>query len=777
MMNKKLIVSAYGSHNGGVAYYYDGKWGVIEAERWLNSKNIGLTNYMAAKHPQIVLDEMIDFIFQETGKSDIDIFYSGYLNIKPSCHVKQFGSYDHHNAHAATAFYQSPYREALVFSFDGGGDNGFFNVYTANRQSGIKLLEKFNQDLGFPYMVLGDYLKDIKKESLSIGNLVYAGKIMGLCSYGNVREEWVEHFEKFYEMFNYFGSSYLGGAEARFDALTELFKNIGIDDFNFETSRYEGQVAYDIAATSQKAFENQFFKFAKPYLDKYPNMPVALAGGCALNVLLNSKLLKLRNNQLFVPPNVNDCGIAVGGLLWHMKPETQVDLTYSGVPILDKNQFGTYIQEYDLVVHENVELNELAQYIADGNIVGMIQGNSEHGSRALGNRSIICNPVGNMKDILNEKVKHREWYRPFAPIVRLEDTSKYFEFDDGVESRHMVYVADVREEWRDKLPAITHNDNTARLQTVTRQQNQLIYDLLGEVDKLTGHGVILNTSFNVDGKPILTRLSDALKILRDTELDAVYYDGKIICKQSNNNFKEIGDKKYQKDINTATTINILSFKDDDAGIAEDIKSIKSIIETGKQITIIIPEYNYVKYTSEIPVSENIKYFSITARQHYYHDRLTNKVNFKTHSTVEYSKFIKILWCKEVIQENVFNNKYQLFVNLDEFSEREYAYSVTRDVELLSEFAQTDDKIIITSKRELPIIFDADYLKERFKVTDIEKYPTSGLFCGNLENLEWFCNNYEGMLLWYVGIDKIGNDYDYLLISTIENESRYKFLEA
>lgn len=96
------------------------------------------------------------------------------------------------------------------------------------------------------------------------------------------------------------------------------------------------------------------------------------------------------------------------------------------------------------------------EYIADGNIVGMIQGNSEHGSRALGNRSILCNPVGNMKDILNNKVKHREWYRPFAPIVRLEDAPKYFEWDDGVESRHMVYVANVKEEWRSKLPAITH---------------------------------------------------------------------------------------------------------------------------------------------------------------------------------------------------------------------------------------------------------------------------------------------------------------------------------
>lgn len=776
-MKDKLIISAYGSHNGAISMYYKGEYKVIEIERWLNLKNIGLTNYMPCKHPQIIFDEIIECLLAQTDRSDIDIFLSGYCNLKPKCHVKEYHSCLHHDAHAATAFYQSPYKEALITTVDGGGDSAYFNIYKADRKNGIVLLDKFNQDLGFPYMVICDYLKDIKKESLSIGNLVYAGKVMGLCSYGNIRDEWVPHFDEFYTKFNYYGDSYIGGAEARYTALTALFKAIGCDDFNIETSRYEGQLAYDIAATSQKSFENQFFKYAQKYLDQYPELPVAMAGGCALNVLLNSKLLKLRNNKVFVPPNVNDCGISVGMILWYLKPENQVDLTYSGTPILDKNQLGSYIQEYDLSVHENVHLEELAQYLADGHIVGMIQGNSEHGSRALGNRSIICNPVGDMKDVLNNKVKHREWYRPFAPMVRLEDTPKYFEWDEGVESRHMIFVANVREEWRDKIPAITHEDNTARLQTITRNQNPLIYDLLGEFEKLSGHGVLLNTSFNVDGKPILSRLSDALKILRDTKLDAVYYEGKLICRTSDNSFKKFKEEQEKVALTDDTTIYVLSYRDNHADMDVDINMIKGLIRDGRNLVISIPAYNLKKYTSVLPESNNLKYFPIRTQQHYYHARMEGKFTFHTHTTAEYAQWIKLLWCKEMVTENSFNSKYHLFVNLNELSEREYTYNVSRDVDLLSQFAKTDESVIITSKPQLDTVFTDEYLKERFKIDPVSRYATTALFCGNIENLTWFFNNYEGQFLWYMDMGKIGKDYDYLLVSVIEYPERYKLLDA
>lgn len=773
-MKDKLILSAYGSHNAAIAMFYKGEYTVVEVERWLNSKNIGLTNYMPAKHPQIVFDEITEYLLSKTDRSDVDVYITGYLkDIKPKFHYKEHVTVDHHTAHAATAFYQSPYKEALIFTFDGGGDAGYFNVYLADRKKGIKLVDKFNQDLGFPYMVICDHLKDIKKEPLNIGNLVYAGKVMGLCSYGKIRDEWVPHFEEFYAKFNYFNDSYIGGGEARYDAITTLFEKLGAEDFDIDTSRYGGEFAWDIAATSQKAFENQFFKFAKPYLDRYPNLPVAMAGGCALNVLLNSKLLKLRDNQVFVPPNVNDCGIAAGQLLQYLTPENQVDLTYSGTPIMDKNQFGTYIQEYDLNVHENIMVEDLAKYIADGNIVGVIQGNSEHGSRALGNRSIICAPGEGMKDVLNHKVKKREWYRPFAPIARLDDAHKYFEIDAGVESRHMVFVANVREEWRSTLPAITHEDFTARLQTVTRSQNKLIYDLITEFEKHAGYGVILNTSFNVDGKPILTRLSDAFHILKNSELDAVYFEGKLIVRKNNDSFLKQKEIEEAKKLSDETTTYLLSFTDDKADMIKHIEAIKDIIDKKHKVVIIVPQNNFKAYYDVVPESDNVKYYQITARHHFYNDRIPKKFKFNNvNSTLEFFEIIKLLWCKDIIPENYFNTKYHLVANLNEMTSNKYSYNIVRDIDLLAHFAKNDDVVIITAKNEFKTIFDESKFNDK-----PSHYPTSALFCGSYDNMDWFLKHYEGMLLQYVGTNKIGTETDYMLMSAVDHPHRFKFLDA
>jgi carbamoyltransferase len=180
--------------------------------------------------------------------------------------------------------------------------------------------------------------------------------------------------------------------------------------------------------------------------------------------------------------------------------------------------------------YEQWDPSIVAKDINEGKIIGVVQGCSEHGPRALGHRSIICNPsIPEMKDILNHKVKHREWYRPFAPVVRLEDVSKYFEWDK--ESRWMSFCPLVKEEWREKLPAITHVDGTARVQTVTKEQNEWLYNLLTEFNELTGIGVLLNTSFNVNGKPILSTYKDAFEIYNKTELDCLLLEDYYIRKE------------------------------------------------------------------------------------------------------------------------------------------------------------------------------------------------------------------------------------------------------
>lgn len=511
-------IAFYGSHNAAVAVEENGKLiTVIEVERFLSEKNAGYSQYLVSYTRPYLLKHILKFIEDEYGISEYDTCY--YLNsdtleggtkvhYEKLIPAKEYKNQLHHLSHAACGLYQSDYKDALIISFDGGGNDGFFNVYLAKDRNDIELLDKYNLDLGFPYMSFGDYLGDIRKEpALNIGNLVYSGKIMGLCSYGNVNEEWLPHFEAYYRR-KPDGLNYI-------EFLGELGQQTGLV-FDV-TNRMTGQTAWDVAKTSQIAFENVFMEMAQPFLDQYPGLPLITVGGCALNILLNTKLQQILDRPVFVPPNPNDCGIATGMILNHMKPETAIDVTYAGVPVLDKHTLMSHVEE-----RRGFELqtDRLSMDLANGLIVGVVRGTSEHGPRALGNRSILCNPAyPDMKDILNAKVKNREWYRPFAPVCRLEDVSKYFDFEG--ESRWMSFCPTVKEEWREKLVSITHIDGTARVQTVTREQNPWLYDLLGEFEKYSGIGVLLNTSFNVNGKPILSRYTDALKVYDNTKMDCL----------------------------------------------------------------------------------------------------------------------------------------------------------------------------------------------------------------------------------------------------------------
>jgi len=283
--------------------------------------------------------------------------------------------------------------------------------------------------------------------------------------------------------------------------------------------RYTGQTAWDIAKTSQIAFENVVMEILTPYLEEYPELPLIVVGGCGLNILFNTMLYEKLDREIFVPPNPNDCGIATGMMLNFIKPDKAVDITYAGIGILDQDTLMSYAEEFGYGdTCYPVSIEELVSDLEDGKIVGVVRDTCEHGPRALGNRSILCNPAyPEMKDILNSKVKNREWYRPFAPVCRLEDVSKYFNFEG--ESRWMSFCPTVKEEWREKLTSITHVDGTARVQTVTKEQNEWLYNLLTKFEEASGVGVLLNTSFNVNGKPILSRYSDAIKVYRETEMD------------------------------------------------------------------------------------------------------------------------------------------------------------------------------------------------------------------------------------------------------------------
>jgi len=570
-----MNLSFYGSHNAAFTIADDEKiLEVLEVERFLNMKNMGIAQYKTNQDILAIVPRIVKYFQDKYGVEEFDnvIHLNTDVNIDANNYdlatkiptKNLINKYRHHQSHAAGTFYQSPYNEALVFSFDGGGDDGKFRIFLAEREKGLTHLETVANpvlkgegydgtdssdpasiywhepfDLGFPYMVLGDYLEDINQINLGDGNLIYPGKIMGLCSYGNVREEWVEAFKEFYFSSPHGGPTQIElndeGQEEHIEDKIDcrlkvriLGKKIGVD-LSFG-SRIGGQEGYDIAATSQFVFEELFLEVAKPYFEKYPDLPICITGGCGLNILLNTRLVQEFGKQVFVGPNPNDCGLSVGLMANFLQPKEPIDITYAGPELFDKVLLSEYIETIGLEPTTQYNVNTLVNDLEKGHIMGIARGRMEHGPRALGNRSILCNPaIPEMKDVLNAKVKHREYYRPFAPVVRLEDVSEYFEWEG--ESRWMTFCPKVKEEWREKLPSITHVDNTARVQTVTQEQNPWLYELLTKFKEKTGVGVLLNTSFNVNGKPILNTIRDAFEILGKSEMDGLVIEDTYIKKR------------------------------------------------------------------------------------------------------------------------------------------------------------------------------------------------------------------------------------------------------
>jgi carbamoyltransferase len=537
-------IAFYGSHNASIVIEDGGEiLLVLEFERFLNYKNSGIAQYKCPKHSDLlfIAEQTINYGMKKFNikKFDTCIFLNtdvsmnnNYYQLADLIPAHRYISTNHHESHAASTFYQSPYEEALTFSFDGGGNDGKFNIYHCTRNNGPILIDQImnptmvednvHYDLGFPYMVIGHFLGDINQIDLSDGNLTYPGKIMGYSSYGKVINEWVEPFIEFYKS-DPNGLNYQEKLNVLGDKINVVFD---------VSNRIVGDTAYNLAATSQFVFEECFLEIARPYILNYNNLPVCITGGCGLNILLNTRLVNEFNNDIFIAPNPNDCGLALGMILNYIKPKKAIDVTYSGTELLDIDLLIDYVQNQPFnFISKSLNVDELVDDIINGKIIGCARGKSEHGPRALGNRSIICNPTfANMKDILNKKVKNREWYRPFAPVVRLEDVETYFEW--STETRWMSFCPFVKKAWREKLAAITHVDGTARVQTVTYEQNPWLYELITKFKEKTGIGVLLNTSFNVDGKPILSTIKDAFTILEKTQMDCLVIEDFYIKKQN-----------------------------------------------------------------------------------------------------------------------------------------------------------------------------------------------------------------------------------------------------
>ena len=302
------------------------------------------------------------------------------------------------------------------------------------------------------------------------------------------------------------------------------------------------QIHYDIGASAQKVLEDILLKMVEYVYKKTPSKNLCLGGGVALNGVANYRILKESSfENIHIPPSPGDAGSAVGCaqyLYFSYKNQKRIiqentknviENVYVG-PSYSKNEIWEFLKSNKIEFDELDELSTIkkcAKLISEGNVVGWYQGKMEWGPRALGNRSILADPRRKeMKDILNEKIKHRESFRPFAPSILEEFYSEYF--DISVPSPYMLMVAPVKKP--DKIPAVTHVDGTGRVQTVSKTSNPLYHKLISQFYELTGVPVIINTSMNVRGEPIVNTPEQAHNMLTKTDMDYLFMNNFMVKK-------------------------------------------------------------------------------------------------------------------------------------------------------------------------------------------------------------------------------------------------------
>jgi len=456
------------------------------------------------------------------------------LDLPSDAFRAQFHNVEHHKAHMASCFLVSGFEKAAILSIDGFGDfiSTMWGYGEGNRIEVLGEIE-YPHSVGILYTATSQFLGFPKYGD--------EGKVMGLAPYGKPR--FIEQFRDIVQTerdggfklnLDYF-LHHSEGVEMTWDdgspTIGRIFSDKYIETFGPARSNGLPLASHyeDIAASLQARLEEVGFHILKHLHQKTANKRLALAGGVALNSVMNGKiLLNTPFEEVYVQPAAGDAGTALGVCYWIenvllQRPRTFImGHAYTG-PEYKNGQLERVVNTSGLR-HRLLDDAELtgaaARAIADGKIVGWFQGRMEFGPRALGNRSIVVDPRRpDMKEILNARIKKREPFRPFAPSILEDRVAEYFEQTHPAPSMLMVYQ--IKPEKRAAIPAVTHVDGSGRLQTVSREANPLYYDLIREFDRITGVPVVLNTSFNED-EPIVCTPDQAMDCFQRTRMDVLF---------------------------------------------------------------------------------------------------------------------------------------------------------------------------------------------------------------------------------------------------------------
>jgi carbamoyltransferase len=470
-----------------------------------------------------------------------------YLKIDP----KQIMFCDHHMSHAASAFYCSPFDEAAVLTIDGVGEWTTTALGTAkanwdgNGTNQINLFEeqRYPHSVGLLYSAFTAFL------GFKVNEGEY--KVMGMAPYGQPR--FVDKVQKLINIENngnfrlnmeYFQFHY-SATHTYNQKFLDIFGEARIpsDDFFTMATNPErrgekqamdrNQYYADVAASIQAVTEDVLLKTANYLYQKTGLKKLVMAGGVALNSVANYKILhETPFEEVYIQPAAGDDGGALGAALWvyHSvlnKPREMVMKHAYWGEEYGEGEIRSFLEgagiKYEYFADDNKLLDLVADSIANGQVVGWFQGRFEWGPRALGNRSILADPRRTeMKNIVNTKIKYREPFRPFAPVVLTECAQDYFEFPnvaDHLAPRFMLMVSPVKPDKCEIIPATTHEGGTGRLQTIDRETNLRYYEIVKRFGEATGVPVLLNTSFNLRGEPIVTTPANAWNTFSNSGLD------------------------------------------------------------------------------------------------------------------------------------------------------------------------------------------------------------------------------------------------------------------
>ena len=481
---------------------------------------------------------------------------------------------DHHLSHAASAFFPSPFEEAVILTADGVGEWATTTVAVGKANNlEIKKEIHFPHSLGLLYSAFTYYT----------GFKVNSGeyKLMGLAPYGNpIYEDKIKQlvdikddgtFRLDQKYFNY--ATGLTMTNKKFN---NLFGQKPRDPKNEKITQFH----MDIAASIQKVTEEIMIKLAKSIHKEYGIKNLCLAGGVALNCVANGKILKEKIfDNIWIQPAAGDAGGSLGAALalWHIEQGNK--RTVNSNDNMKGSFLGTEFDQNEIekelraagAIFETLKYDEIidktARLLSNKKAIGWFQGRMEFGPRALGGRSILGDPRSDkMQKNLNLKVKYRESFRPFAPSVLREDLSEWF--DLNVDSPYMLLVTNINSDKkiemteeqkklfginklnikRSEIPAVTHVDYSARIQTVNKNTNKRYYDLISKFKEITGCPILVNTSFNVRGEPIVNTPTDAYNCFMGTELDYLVIGNCILEKiKQNPSFKKNYSKEFELD--------------------------------------------------------------------------------------------------------------------------------------------------------------------------------------------------------------------------------------